>query len=206
MRMSASIVNQVVDFYYALFGKLFSEPFAKRASDRLKRDAVLRQVQEAAGAASQSLTRFLVNQRLTDDQAACVLGGLDPLADLIRLEDIANPNVAPEALADALLPKLSRPGAISAEHEAVYRVALHSVVQVFMLVGPLMHEWQKLHFASTFELLRHVVGRLNQISAQLDALGSSAEQAARWSRRVGVAAETPHRAPAAPVAPVRSAT
>jgi NACHT domain len=47
-----------------------------------------------------------------------------------------------------------------------------------MLVGPLMHEWQKLHFATTFELLRRVVGRLNQISEQLDALGSSAQQAA----------------------------
>lgn len=31
-------------------------------------------------------------------------------------------------------------------------MALHSIVQVLMLVGPVMAEWQKLNFSSTFAL------------------------------------------------------
>ncbi len=47
-----------------------------------------------------------------------------------------------------------------------------------MLVGPVMAEWRKLNFSSTFELPRRVVNRLNQISEQLDALGRSGQAAA----------------------------
>jgi hypothetical protein len=65
-----------------------------------------------------------------------------------------------------------------AGHDAIYRVALHSVVQVLMLVGPVMAEWQKLNFSKTFEMPRRVVNRLNQISEQLDALGQSGQTAA----------------------------
>ena len=64
------------------------------------------------------------------------------------------------------------------EQGAVYRVVLHSVLQVLMLVGPVMKEWQKLSFAGTFELNRQIINRLNQISEQLDVLGQSGEAAA----------------------------
>jgi hypothetical protein len=59
--MPPSIEDQVVDFYYALFDRIFSESFRLRIDQRLKRDAVMRQVQDSAGAASQSLTRFFRN-------------------------------------------------------------------------------------------------------------------------------------------------
>ena len=41
-----------------------------------------------------------------------------------------------------------------------------------------MAEWQRLRFASTFELPRRIVDRLNQISEQLELLGRSGTSAA----------------------------
>lgn len=176
--MSTPIVDQVVDFYYALLDRIFSEPFRLRIPERLKRDAVIRQVQDSAGAASQSLTRFLLNEQLTEQQVANILAGLATLGDRLRLDDIANPNVAPEEISDALLPELPCPEVTQqAGHAAIHRLALHSVVQVLMLIGPVMAEWQKLSFSSSFELPRRVVNRLNQISEQLDTLGRSGQAA-----------------------------
>ncbi|MGH8056424.1 MAG: hypothetical protein ACREOH_04210, partial [Candidatus Entotheonellia bacterium] len=177
--MRAPIVDQVVDFYYALFDQIFSEPFRSRIAERLRRDAVIRQAQDSAGAASQSLTRFFLNEQLTEEQVAGVLAAFSPLRDKLTLDDIANPNVTPEGVVDRLLTELPCPAMVrEAGHDAVYRVALHSVVQVLMFVGPVMAEWQKLSFSSTFELPRRIVNRLNQISQQIDALGGSGQTAA----------------------------
>ena len=177
--MPAPIVDQVVDFYAAHFDRIFSQRFQPRIKERLKRNTVLRQVGESADAASQSLTRFFRSQRLTEQQVADILGGFATLGDLLQLDDIANPNITPEVVVEKLLPDLPCPDVVQqAGHDAVYRVALHSVVQVLMLVGPVMAEWQNLNFSSTFELPRRVVNRLNQISDQLSALGSSGQAAA----------------------------
>lgn len=177
--MPTPIVDQVVDFYYALFNRIFCETFRLRISERLKRDAVLRQVQDSASAASQSLTRFFLNEQLTEQQVAEILAGLGPVGDLLKLEDIANANVTPEEVVNTLQPELPCPKAIEqAGHQSIHRLALYSVVQVLMLVGPVMAEWQKLNFSSTFELPRRVVKRLNQISEQLDTLGRSGQAAA----------------------------
>ena len=52
----------------------------------------------------------------------------------------------------ALLKRLPVPKSVQkTNNEATYRVALHSVVQVLMFVGPVMAEWQKLGFSSTFQ-------------------------------------------------------
>jgi hypothetical protein len=175
----STIVDQVVDFYYTFFDRIFSEPFRARIAERLKRDAVIRQVQDSAGAASQSLTRFFRNEQLNKQQVADMLDGFATLGNRLKLDDIANPNVTPETLVDALLADLPCPEAVQqADHDATYRVALHSVVQVLMFVGTVMAEWQKLNFSSTFELPRRVVNRLNQISEQLDTLGRSGQAAA----------------------------
>lgn len=177
--MYPDVEDQVVDLYDRLFDKIFSEPFRSRIAGRLKRDAVIRQVQEAAGAASQSLIRFFLNEQLSKEQVANLLSGFENLGGLLSLEDIRNPNVTPETIVEGLLTKLPCPQTVrQAGHDPVYRVGLHSLVQVLMLVGPVMAEWQKLSFSSTFELPRRVVNRLNQISEQLDALGRSGQTAA----------------------------
>lgn len=178
--MPAAIADQVVGFFDDLFTRIFSDAFRPQITDALRRNAVTRQVQEASDAASQSLIRFFHNQQLTEQQAADILDGFAPLNDQLKLANISNPNVTPEAIVEDLLANdLPIPEAVQqVEQESVFRVALHSIVQVLMLVGPVMAEWQKLKFSSTFELPRRVLNRLNQISEQLDALGSSRQSAA----------------------------
>jgi hypothetical protein len=177
--MNGTIVDLVVNFYDSVFRCVFSGPFKSSIAEPLKRKAVLRQVEESADAASQSLNRFFLNQQLTATQVVAILDGFAPLAELLPLESIANPNVAPETIVESLLAKLPCPDVVQRTgDDAVYRVALHSVVQVLMLVGPVMAEWQKLSFASTFELPRRVVHRLNKISQQLEVLAVSGEAAA----------------------------
>lgn len=178
--MAVAIADQVVDFFDELFGRVFSDAFRPRIREVLRRKAVIRQVEEAADSASQSLTRFFRNQQLTEQQAANILKGFAPLSGTLTLEQISNPNVTPESVVKELLDQsLSIPEAVKKqEQESLYRVALHTVVQVLMLVGPVMREWQKLHFSSTFELLRRVVTRLNEINEQLDTLSVSGESVA----------------------------
>jgi hypothetical protein len=176
--MHGPIDDQMVDFFQALFDAIFSEPFRVRIKERLKRNQVIRQVEEAADAASQSLTRFFRNEQLTPVQVASVLESLSPLADQLSLDRIANASVTPESLVAELVPELPcRVGNDQPAVGAIYREAMHSVVQVLLLVGPVMAEWQKLSFSATFELPRRVVARLNQISEQLGALGRSGREA-----------------------------
>jgi hypothetical protein len=135
--MQGQIVEQVVDFYGSLFNQIFAEPFRAQITEPLKRKAVVRQIEESADAASQSLTRFFLNERLTEPQVAAALEAFGKLSSVLALKDIANPNVAPETLVESLLSDVPLPDSL--QHEglaAAYRVALHSVVQVLMLVGP----------------------------------------------------------------------
>ncbi len=170
--------DDVIDFYDSLFDRIFSVPFRAQIAGRLKAKVVLRQVEESADAASQSLIRLFQNERLDPRVVTGILGGFAPLADHIALDDIANPNVTPEELVDTVIAHLPCPDSVGrAGHDAVYRVALHTILQVLMLVGPVMAEWRKLNFASTFEIPRRVVNRLNQISARLDALGKAGQEA-----------------------------
>jgi hypothetical protein len=176
--MHGPIDDQTVDFYHDLFGAIFSRPFQERIKERLRRNQVTRDVESAADAASQSLTRFFLNEQLTEAQVACILGSLSPLAARLSLDQIANASVTPETLVAELFPTLPCHGADDQPAVvAVYREAMHSVVQVLLLVGPVMAEWQKLSFSTTFELPRRLVARINQISEQLGALGRSGREA-----------------------------
>jgi len=173
------IIDQVIDFYEDLFDCIFSQPFTPLIQERLKRNVVIRQVQESADAASQSLTRFFLNQHLSESQVAEILAGFLTLRDLLKLDDIAKPNETPESMVESLLMKIPCPPCVQTSGDgAVYRIALHSIVQVLMQVGPVMAEWQKLNFSTTFELPRRVVKKLNTISIQLDTLGKARQAAA----------------------------
>lgn len=174
----SSTDEQVIDFHYELFDCIFTKPFRPKITDRLRRDAVARQVQEAAGAASQALTRFFQSEQLTTRQVKEILRGFESIYGFINLEDIGNPNRTPEALVEEFLVAHPCPAAVSkADSSAVYRVALHQTFQVLMLVGPVMAEWQKLSFASTYEMPRKIVNQLNQITEGLKALTSAGQDA-----------------------------
>lgn len=177
--METSIGDQVGEYFDTLFDHIFGEPFRAKIVERLKRRAVLRQVQESADAASQSLARLFENLQLTSEQVCAVLGGFNELPQQIGTEDIANPNRTPESIVEELLLVLPCPETVQDEgQEPVYRVALHCIIQVLTLVGPVMTEWRKLNFASTFELPKRVVARLNEITFQLSGHAPEGESAA----------------------------
>lgn len=169
----------VVAFFDDLFRAVFSEPFARDlAVDRLRRRAVERQVEAVADASSQAITRFFHNERLRLDEVERILAGWSTLRERIAIEDVANVNVTPESLAERLGPDLGCPAEVTnARQEAVYRFALHTVMQVLMLAGPVMAEWRRLNFATSFALVQQVVQRLDQIGTLL-AVGRSGQETA----------------------------
>lgn len=177
--MEQRIDDLVVEFFDDLFQRVFLDNFNSQISQRRKLQEVTRQVQESADAASQSLTRFFLNQQLKEKQVTEILECFKGLDKFLKLEDIGNPNVTPEEVVENVLAKLPCPAYLQQSgHGAVYRIALHSIIQVLMLVGPVMVEWQKLNFSSTFELPRRITNRLNQISEQMNILGRSGQEAA----------------------------
>ena len=108
-----------------------------------------------------------------------MLDGYAPLANLLTLADVSNLNVFPEAIVASLQGRLPCPSDVEqAKQAAIYHIGLLATVQVLTRVGPVVAEWQKLHFASSFELLRRVTAQLNRISEQLDALGPAGREAA----------------------------
>jgi hypothetical protein len=70
--MEQRIDNLVVEFFDGLFQRVFSDKFETRISQRRKLQEVTRQVQESADAASQSLTRFFLNQQLKEEQITII--------------------------------------------------------------------------------------------------------------------------------------
>ena len=170
--MSVPVEDQVVELFAALFESIFSAPFRAGIVEKRKSRAVIRQVDEAADAASQSLSRFLKNEKLPAAKVALVLEALRPLGGLLSLEDLSSTYTNPEDLAIRLSEKLDfQASEAEKKLQAIFRESVHSVIQVLLLVGPVMAEWQRLRFATTFELPRRIVDRLNQISEQLELLG-----------------------------------
>ena len=169
--MSVSIDDLVLEFYEELFTDLFSDPFRDHISDRRKRKKVIRQVEEAADAASKSLTRFFEYQKLNESQVRAIFDCFGAIGDLLKLEDVASSNVSTEEIVEDLLTKLPCPEELQETHAAVYRLALYITIQVLMQVGQVMAEWQKLNFAETFRLIRSVINKLDRISRQIEAQG-----------------------------------
>ena len=185
--MTSTVDDLVLDFYDQLFTGIFSTPFKKIISDRRKSKKVIRQVEDAADAASKSLTRFFEYQKLDESQATAILDCFKQIADLLTIEDVANSNIPTEEIVGDLLTKLPYPDQLQETHAAVYRLALHTIIQVLMQVAQVMAEWQKLNFAETFELIRSVVNRLNEISRQVEAQGKFGQQNSDYAPRTSTA-------------------
>ncbi|MFN8634032.1 MAG: NACHT domain-containing protein [Chloroflexota bacterium] len=177
--MAASIEDQVVDYFQRLFSRLFGEPFSARLADqRLRRNAVLRQVDESADAASEALTRLFLNREIPADDVESLLQTIEAASDHLTADELTNSLVVPETIVEDLLDRALASDGRAVHDDSLYRVALHTVVQVLTLVGPVMAEWQKLSFSSTFELPRRIVNRLTQIGEQLDVLAGAGRSAA----------------------------
>ena len=178
--MAASIEDQVVDYFHRLFDRLFGAPFSERLADqRLKRNAVLRQVEESADASSQALTRFFLNREIPPDEVELVLDDLETIGKLLSAGYLTNSLVAPESVVAQLIGSARvREDRLTTNDLSIFRVALHTVVQVLILVGPAMAEWEKLNFSTTFELPRRIVNRLTQIGQQIEILAEVGRSAA----------------------------
>lgn len=133
--MTAAVDDLVLDFYERLFTNIFSAPFRKKISDRRKSKKVIRQVEEAADAASKSLTRFFEYQKLNESQTTAILDCFESIADLVTIEEVANSNIPTEEIVEDLLTQLPCPKQLQATHAAIYRLALHTIVQVLMQVA-----------------------------------------------------------------------
>lgn len=125
--MTETVDDLILDFYERLFTNIFSDPFKKKISDRRKSKKVIRQVEEAADAASKSLTRFFEYQKLDESQATAILGCFESIADLVTIEAVANSNIPTEEIVEDLLTKLTCLKQLQETHAAVYRLALHTI-------------------------------------------------------------------------------
>jgi NACHT domain/NACHT N-terminal Helical domain 1 len=176
----SDVENKVVDFFNELFNWIFAQPFCDTIESRIRRNSIKRQIEEVADASSQSLFRFFANQRMGANEVRKLLKFTSDATKNLKLEDVANVHVSPEELADRLLSKLPVAADEDKEAQVRRRVALYSVVQVLLMIGPVMAEWQRVGFSSTFELPRQVVNRLNQVTAQLQVLGEAGLEAADY--------------------------
>jgi hypothetical protein len=85
--MEQSIDNLVVEFFDGLFQRVFSDNFKIQIPHLRKLQEVTRQVQESADAASQSLTRFFLNQQLEEKQVTEILECFKGLDKFLKLEN-----------------------------------------------------------------------------------------------------------------------
>jgi hypothetical protein len=167
--MKYEIEEKVLSFYYHLFDSIFCEQFRPKIESPLKRDAVARQIRECAAAASQTLTRLFVNERVGILQVGEILAGLEDLGKILKFEQIRRPNVSAESITKELLPSLPcPPQIIESDLDVVYRLTITITVQALLLVGPVMAKWQEVNFATTFELPRRAVEQLNRITDQIE--------------------------------------
>lgn len=161
--MQLPVEEQVVQFYRALFERIFSKPFAGEIERPLDRGRVTRRIEELADAASQSLTFFFASRGLTKEQASGVLSGLSKLGDLLKLSDVERPGVPAASVIKKVSAGLApQESGGQAGADAIYRLAQESMVENLLLVGPVMKQWQKLKFSETYEPPRRLVGQLNQ--------------------------------------------
>jgi hypothetical protein len=176
----SDIEDRVIDFFDKLFGRIFAHPFCGTIDSQTRRRIIRRQIEEAADASSQSLLRFFVNQRVSAIEVETLLGAISDAVGSITLDDVASVHVSPEQLVGRLLLPSSPLVNEKKENRVRFRLALHSVVQVLLMIGPVMAEWQRVGFSSTFELPRQVISRLNQVTEQLQVLGEAGQEAADY--------------------------
>lgn len=171
--MNTQIDVFVLDFYDSLFERIFTHPFQRPIPDLRKRKAIARQVEESADSSSQVLQRFLLHSELSKRQVEDLFDQFSGLKKKIRIRNLARSSKKTESLQEEFLPSLPAPESFATEKErAAYRMALFHVLQSLMLIGPLMAEWQKLNFSSTFELIKRVNQKLDEISQDLQGVAT----------------------------------
>src|ERR1017187_4795350 len=133
--MPVQVAETVLAFYDSLFDHLFPSRFSQLIDNPIKRRDVRRRVEEACDAASQSLTRLLVNEGVTEVALHSIVSGLNALIEVLTPEDVATTTYSPDTLLERFVQTAPPPKALATEAErTLYRVALHTVLQTLILV------------------------------------------------------------------------
>ena len=170
--MNPEVTQRAIDFMSGLFDRVFGQRFVARIDQPFKRKRVLRQVEDSADAAAQSLDRLLNATNLTPAQAEALLAALAPVGETLTLDAVADVGMPAERLLDRLEAVLRPPAADgAADLESAFTAAAFVTVQALTQVGPTFREWERLSFSDAFEFPRKIVAKLNEISQRLEELG-----------------------------------
>jgi hypothetical protein len=176
--MPAYVPDQVMDFYEALFKDLFITPFSAEILDRRKRNEMRRRVEALGESAAQSTIRMLTNQRVSETDVACILDGLRPLSVVITCEELAQTRETTQGLVEQLLTRLpDLQNVLEKRQVALYRATLYSILQPLLLIAPVLQEWRKHGFSTTYEPPERVIRQLNDISERMDEQSRMLEEA-----------------------------
>jgi hypothetical protein len=162
--MPTAVLDQVMDFYENLFKDLFTTPFSTEIRERRKRNEVSRRVEALADAASQSTVRMLTNQRVSEMDVTCILNDLRSLSVVTNVAELAEARETTQGLVAHLLTKLPGLQDITDKQQALYGATLHSILQSLLLIAPVLQEWRKHGFATTYEPPERVIRQLDDIS------------------------------------------
>jgi len=179
--MSNEIAELVVTFFDETFQSMFTDPFCGEIDDFRTQRRVQRQIEEAAEVTSQALERFLLNEQIDPGTAEQMLKHLGRTLESggVNAEWLAQPGLNPDSLAENLLADNPCPRhLVRQDLEGPYRLAMQATCLALTQVGPVMAEWRKTQFASTYEPPSKLLNRWQEISQRIDAIGKAGEGAA----------------------------
>ena len=108
-------------------GGLCFAHFGSHIKSPIRRREVLRKVQEASDAASQSLGRLFLSENVPAGKVRAVIKALSRLREVMTTDDVATATYSPDALLKRFLPNAPAPKAMTGEAEqTLYRVALQT--------------------------------------------------------------------------------
>jgi hypothetical protein len=179
--MSNEIAELVVTFFDETFQCIFTDPFCEQIGDFRTRCQVQYKIKEVALVASQALERFLLNEQIDPDTSEQMLKRVSRTLETgnVNAEWLAQPGLNPDTVAEKLLADNPCPRhLVRQDLEGPYRLTMQATCLALTQVGPVMAEWRKIQFASTYEPPSKLLDQWQEISQRIDAIGRAGEGAA----------------------------
>jgi len=179
--MSNEIAELVVTFFDKTFQSIFTDRFCEEIGDFRTRRRVQYKIEEVALVASQALERFLLNEQIDPDTSEQMLKHVGRTLELgnVNAERSEQPGLNPDTVAENLLADNPCPRhLVQQDLEGPYRLTMQATCLALTQVGPVMAEWRKTQFASTYEPPSKLLERWQEISQRIDAIGKAGVGAA----------------------------
>lgn len=181
MHTSNEIAELVVTFFEETFRSIFTDSFREEIDDFRTRRRVQYKIEEVALVASQALERFLLNEQIDPDTSGQMLKHVGRTLESgnVNAERLAQPGLNPDTVAEKLLADKPCPRhLVRQDLEGPYRLTMQATCLALTQVGPVMAEWKKTQFASTYEPPSELLERWQEISQRIDAIGKAGVGAA----------------------------